>query len=148
MPRDPQALTAQLFTQVEVTAGRRSAAQESDPIQLLKDIIAGQDRHNELLEELISVLSQSHRQRSSELNQWKHANPQLARDCRTAAEALGRVQNEYLQKITQEIRDCGDSLNDSDFLLSEFVDRFGPRLAHLHGVVQILSQLGTNEKQK
>jgi hypothetical protein len=27
-------------------------------------------------------------------------------------------------------------------MLNEFVDRFGPRLAHLNGVLQVLSQLG------
>ncbi len=149
MARDAHASTAQLFTQVEVNPGRRSTAQDGDPMQILKDIVAGQDRQNELLEELISVLSQSHRQRASELNQWKQGNPQLAHDCRAAADVLGRVQNEYLQKLTQEIREGGDCLNDSDFLLSEFVDRYGPRLAHLHGVLQILSQLGANnEKHK
>ena len=26
-------------------------------------------------------------------------------------------------------------------MLNEFVDRFGPRLAHLNGVLQVLSQL-------
>lgn len=149
MPRDVHASAPQLFTQVEVTAGRHAAGPEHEPTQLLKDIIAGQDRQNELLEELISVLSQAQRQRSTELTQWKQAHPQLARDCRAAADVLGRVQNDFLRKITDEISDSGDALNDSDFLLSEFVDRYGPRLAHLHGVLQILSQLGaTNEKHK
>ena len=30
---------------------------------------------------------------------------------------------------------------EGDFLLNEFVDRYGPRLAHLNGVLQVLSQL-------
>jgi len=30
---------------------------------------------------------------------------------------------------------------DGEFMLNEFVDRFGPRLAHLNGVLQVLSQL-------
>jgi hypothetical protein len=28
--------------------------------------------------------------------------------------------------------------------LSEFVDRYGPRLAHLNGVLQVLAQLSSN----
>jgi hypothetical protein len=28
-------------------------------------------------------------------------------------------------------------------MLTEFVDRFGPRLAHLNGVIQVLSQLSS-----
>jgi hypothetical protein len=32
---------------------------------------------------------------------------------------------------------------DGEFMLNEFVDRFGPRLAHLNGVLQVLTQLGS-----
>ena len=34
-----------------------------------------------------------------------------------------------------------EALLDGEFMLNEFVDRFGPRLAHLNGVLQVLSQL-------
>ena len=39
--------------------------------------------------------------------------------------------------------DGGESMAESEYMLSEFVDRFGPRLAHLNGVLQVLSQLAT-----
>jgi hypothetical protein len=32
---------------------------------------------------------------------------------------------------------------DGEFVLSEFVDRFGPRLAHLNGMLQVLAQLSS-----
>jgi hypothetical protein len=32
---------------------------------------------------------------------------------------------------------------DGEFMLNEFVDRYGPRLAHLNGVLQVLSQLSS-----
>jgi hypothetical protein len=32
---------------------------------------------------------------------------------------------------------------DGEFMLNEFVDRFGPRLAHLNGVLQVLAQLSS-----
>jgi len=32
-------------------------------------------------------------------------------------------------------------------MLNEFVDRFGPRLAHLNGLLQILSQLSSSSSQ-
>jgi hypothetical protein len=37
--------------------------------------------------------------------------------------------------------DNEESLVDGEFMLNEFVDRYGPRLAHLNGVLQVLSQL-------
>jgi hypothetical protein len=138
-----------LFTQVDITAGSalsnprdgHEAAEEQ--ISLLRSILAAQARQNELLEEMNNQLSAAQRQRNTELGQWKQANPSLARACRTAAESLSQVQIEFLNSMTQEINDNVDVLMDGDFMLNEFVDRFGPRLAHLNGVLQILAQLSS-----
>ena len=85
----------------------------------------------------------SHKQRLQELHQWKNANPRLAESCREAAEALSRVQVEYLERMTEEINDTAEDMAGGEFMLNEFVDRFGPRLAHLNGVIQVLAQLGS-----
>ena len=110
--------------------------------RLLRELLAAQDRQNELLEEVVSQLGATQRQRANELGQWKQANPELARRCKRAAEALNRVQNEFLQRLTDEVTDNEECLADGDFMLDEFMDRFGPRLAQLNGVLQVLSQLG------
>ncbi len=115
-------------------------------INLLRQVVAGQEKQRLLLEELVQHVSAQHRQRAAELGQWKQANPALARRCRTAAEALARVQNEFLQNLTDEITENEQSLLDGEFMLTEFVDRFGPRLAHLNGVIQVLSQLSVPPK--
>jgi len=83
------------------------------------------------------------RQRNVELGRWKKANPRLAERCRVAAEELGHVQTEFLRHLTDEIEDSAEGLRDGEFLLNEFVDRYGPRLAHLNGVLQVLSQLSS-----
>ena len=62
--------------------------------------IIGQERQNELLEELVEQMHNSQKQRAIELGQWKDANPILARRCRAAAEALSQVQTEFLHKMT------------------------------------------------
>ena len=68
-------------------------------------------------------------------------NPDLADHCRYAAETLSRVQTNFLEHLTEDIRDNEEYLMDGEFMLNEFVDRYGPRLAHLNGVLQVLSQL-------
>ncbi len=115
-------------------------------IGLLRQVVAGQEKQRLLLEELVQHASAQHKQRVAELGQWKQANPELARRCRTAAETLARVQNEFLQNLTAEITENEQSLLDGEFMLNEFVDRFGPRLAHLNGVIQVLSQLSIPPK--
>lgn len=116
---------------------------ESEQVHLLREILSAQDRQNELLEELVNQLSGSQKQRATELGQWKQANPHLARNCRLAAEALGKVQTEFLDSLTREVTDNYEVLMDGEFMLNEFVDRFGPRLAHLNGLLQVLSQLSS-----
>jgi len=96
-----------------------------------------------LLEERVSHLGAAQRQRKSELGQWKKANPRLAKQCRCAAETLGKVQMEFLEDLTDEIGASSEQLMAGDFMLNEFIDRYGPRMAHLNGLLQVLSQLSS-----
>lgn len=114
---------------------------QNEMVALMHQLVLGQDRQNELLEELVDQMGAGQRQRANELNQWKDANPLLARRCRAAAEALSQVQTEFLQGLTVDVNDNFENMVDSEFVLNEFVDRYGPRLAHLNGVLQMLSQL-------
>lgn len=111
-------------------------------VTLMRQMISLQEKQNQMLDQLVSHASHGQRARSTELQQWKEANPRLARSCRNAAETLAKVQTQFLENMTEEIVDNEESLVDGDFMLNEFVDRFGPRLAHLNGVLQMLAQLG------
>ena len=146
MTRDPQQ-TPPLFTHIDVSShpsnDRKSEANDSEVVLLLREMIKAQDRQNELLEELMQQMNSAQRQRASELGQWKQANPYLARQCREAAESLSNVQTNFLRSVTEEISEHADDLMDGEFMLNEFVDRYGPRLAHLNGVLQVLSQLSS-----
>lgn len=133
---------------IDVSAERSSAA--SNPtnaaeatIALLHQVVAGQQKQNQLLEQLVHATVSVQKQRATELQQWKDANPRLAKACRRAAEMLSRVQTDFLENVTNEIDVNEEDLLESDYMLNEFVDRVGPRLAHLNGVLQVLAQLGS-----
>lgn len=135
-----------IFSQVDVSAGSAADSPEDlryEQTELLREVLAAQDRTNEILEELVGVMAGAQKQRMQELHQWKKANPRLAKTCRKAAESLSRVQVEYLERITEEIDESGEDMIHGEFMLNEFVDRFGPRLAHLNGVIQVLAQLSS-----
>lgn len=147
MAQDPShfAPVFRIDVSAEPTAGQSTANADASvsTLALLRQMVAMQDKQNQLLEQLVQNTVAIQKQRSSELQQWKDANPQLSKACRSAAESLSRVQTQFLESLTEEIRDNEDSLLDGDFMLGEFVDRFGPRLAHLNGVLQVLAQLGS-----
>jgi hypothetical protein len=133
---------------IDVSADPSTSPQpQYDPntvmIALLRQVVAGQTKTNKLLEDLIQQQNAVQKQRQTELGQWKEANPGLAKCCRTAAETLSRVQTQFLRNLTDEVQDNEESLLDGEFMLNEFVDRYGPRLAHLNGVLQVLSQLSS-----
>ncbi len=135
-----------LFSQLDVTSASQTAANMSareEQTELLREMLSAQDRTNELLEDLASTLVASQKQRATELQQWRNAHPALAKACREAAEALTRVQIEYLDRMTEEINDTSEDMVEGEFVLNEFVDRYGPRLAHLNSVIQVLAQLSS-----
>ncbi len=147
MNHGPHDHLSQVF-HLDVSAGSGEPATPQTPAteitELLRHLVVAQDRQNELMEELVDQMNANQRQRVAELSQWKEANPILARRCRSAAEALGQVQTEFIENMTVEINDNYESMLEGNFMLNEFVDRFGPRLAHLNGVLQLLSQLSSN----
>jgi len=109
---------------------------------LMREMLAAQDRQNELLEELVEQQVAAQRHRTAELASWKQANPELAHFCKKAADRLGRIQTDYLSAITDEIQDNYETIRDSEFMFNDFIDRFGPRFVHLNGILQVLAQLG------
>jgi hypothetical protein len=145
----------QVCTQVDISAttiaptvpAQMPAADASETNRLLRDMVAMQQRSCELLAELVNQVSLQQRQRTAELKAWKEANPKLAVACRQAAESLSKVHVEFLSSIANEACDNAESFGESDYALGDFLDRFGPRLAHFNGVLQMLSQLGAAPPQ-
>lgn len=145
----------QVCTQVDISAttiaptvpAQLPAADASETNRLLRDMVAMQQRSCELLSELVNQVSLQQRQRAAELKAWKEANPRLAVACRQAAESLSKVHVEFLSSIANEACDNAESFGESDYALGDFLDRYGPRLAHFNGVLQLLAQLGTPAPQ-
>ena len=150
MGNDPSQYSPMFRIDVSAEPGS-NASQTGDPadatVALLHQIAAGQQRQNQLLEQMVQATVSVQKQRTAELQQWKDANPRLAKSCHRAAEALSRIQTEFLESLTYEIEENEENLVEGEYMLNEFVDRFGPRLAHLNGVLQVLAQLGSGVPQ-
>ncbi len=131
---------------IDVSADPSPTAEEGGTnvtTALLRQLVIGQQQTNQVLQELLQQTVTLQKQRHNELQQWKDSHPDLTRACRRAAETLSRVQTQFLENMTDEIQENEEALLDGEFMLNEFVDRFGPRLAHLNGVLQVLAQLGS-----
>lgn len=118
-------------------------------VALTRQLIESQQKQNQLLDQILQVnkqvlqaSNQANSQRQNELAQWRNAHPKLVRSCKQALETLSNVQTEFLQNLADEVADSKDALTDSDYVFAEFLDRYGPRMAHLNGVLQVLNHLG------
>ena len=118
-------------------------------VALTRQLIESQQKQNQLLDQILQVnkqvlqaSNQANSQRQNELTQWRNAHPKLVRSCKQALETLSNVQTEFLQNLANEVEDSKDALTDSDYVFTEFLDRYGPRMAHLNGVLQVLNHLG------
>ena len=153
MADEPNKQLQSMFSSIDVTASTANSDEKPAPegqdntlfVALLRRMIAQQDKTDDLLQELIQQSRIQQQARQSELERWKQSNPELARSCRDAVDVLSDVQNEFLKSLTNEVDENEYSLRDSDYMLQEFVDRYGPRLAHLNGVLHVLSQLAEKD---
>ena len=145
MSQDPRLFTPMFSIDVCTDTRAAAASTKIDAneliVSLLKQLVDGQQQELKLLSEIAHWVGVSHKQRQQEINQWKDSNPDLARSCRLATEALVKVQNDYIHKITEEAADNYETMMDSEFMLQEFIDRFGPRMAHLGGVLHMVPSL-------
>jgi hypothetical protein len=117
-------------------------------IALTRQLVDAQNRQNQTLEQLLQInrqvlqmTQQANAQRQTELNQWRNAHPELVQSCRSALETLSSVQTDFLQKMADEIESGREDLMESEYMFADFLDRFGPRMAHLNGMLQLLNHL-------
>jgi hypothetical protein len=146
MSQDPRLFSPVFSIDVCTDAHTAAASTKIDAneliVNLLQKLVDGQQHELKLLSEIAHWTGLGHKQRAQEITSWKDANPDLARSCRIASEALLKVQNDYIHKLTEEAADGYETMMDSEFMLQEFIDRFGPRMAHLGGVLHMVSSLG------
>ena len=153
MAHDPAQFSPTFSIDVSAEATSNTPPRAADVgaalINVSRQLLEAQQRQNQLLDQLLQVNkqvlqanNQANAQRQSELTQWRNAHPQLVRSCKQALETLSVVQTEFLQNLANEVEDSKEALSESDYVFSEFLDRYGPRMAHLNGVLQVLTHLG------
>ena len=92
MSQDPRLFSPVFSIDVCTDAHTAAASTKIDAneliVSLLKQLVDGQQQELKLLSEIAHWVGVSHKQRQQEITQWKDANPDLARSCRIASEAL------------------------------------------------------------
>jgi DNA repair photolyase len=133
----------------------------NDPLDLLRILINLQVENNNLQRQMLDLqrqqlelareatqVSREQRQRqASELERWQNSHDGVLENCKEALGQLEQVHSALMRDLAEYVDENHDNLMDGDFALSDFVDRFGPRLAHLNTMLAILRPLSTPLKK-
>ena len=82
-----------------------------------------------------------HQPRLLELERWQAGHEHVLDSCRETLTRLEQVHASLMGELANYVEDNHENLMEGDFSLSDFVDRFGPRWAHLNTMLAVLRPL-------
>jgi len=74
------------------------------------------------------------------LNKWQEEFPRIGRDCRAALPQIERAYLLLIQEVTERIRESEETL-ESEFAVSEFLDRYALKLSQLGTLMSQLAPI-------
>ncbi|AMV37057.1 hypothetical protein [Planctomyces sp. SH-PL62] len=95
----------------------------------------------DLTREIVQVNREQRARQMAELERWQHGHQRVLDASREALGRLEQVHASLIGEMAEYVEDNHENLIDGDFALSDFVDRFGPRLAHLNTMLAVLRPL-------
>ena len=110
-------------------------------VELLRRLLETQEELLGLMRETAATNRETKERRQAELQRWQSENEEVVEECRRALPVLQKAHAALLAAMADFADENESSLVDADFLLSEFVDRFGPRLSQLTGVISLVRQV-------
>ncbi len=115
--------------------------QNQQLLELQKQTLELHRQQLELEREAAQMARDQRARQIAELERWQHGHDGVLDNCKQALGQLEGVHANLMRELTEYVDENHDNLLDGDFALSDFVDRFGPRLAHLNTMLAILRPL-------
>ena len=120
---------------------------QSQTLELLRQNIETQRQVLELTREAAQISRDQRSRQIAELERWQGAHDFVIDPCKDALGQLEQVHAALMGELTSYVREHHDDLMDGEFVLSDFVDRFGPRLAHINTMLAVLRPLAAASRK-
>jgi small-conductance mechanosensitive channel len=114
---------------------------QSQTLEIQKLILQNQQQQLELAREATQVARDQRSRQMAELERWQAGHDQVIDQCRDSLGQLEQVHSALMSELVHHVAENHENLVDGDFALTDFVDRFGPRLAHLNTMLAVLRPL-------
>jgi hypothetical protein len=117
-------------------------------LEQMRLLVEMQKQQLELTRETVQMARDQRQRQGNELERWHQAHDGGLEACKMALGQLEQVHASLMREMTGYVDENHDNLLDGDFSLSDFVDRFGPRLAHLNTMLAVLRPLAAGAKKE
>jgi hypothetical protein len=114
---------------------------QSQTLDMQRQLLENQRQQLELAREGAQVARDQRARQIAELERWQTGHEGVIEDCKDALSKLEQVHASLMRELAEYVGDNHENLVEGDFALSDFVDRFGPRLAHLNTMLAVLRPL-------
>jgi len=114
---------------------------QSQTLEVSKQILQNQQQQLELAKEAAQIAREQRARQIAELERWQSGHDRVLDQCRESLGQLEQVHSALMGELVNHVAENHENLVDGDFALTDFVDRFGPRLAHLNTMLAVLRPL-------
>jgi len=120
---------------------------QSQSLELQRQILELQRQQLELTRESVQFGREQRSRQSAELERWQNGHEPVLDQCKQTLGQLEQVHASLMGDLAAYVADNHENLLEADFSLSDFVDRFGPRLAHLNTMLAVLRPLAAANRK-
>ncbi|HZW31263.1 MAG TPA: hypothetical protein VFF52_11180 [Isosphaeraceae bacterium] len=114
---------------------------QNQSLEIQRQMLENQRQQLEISRELLQVNREQRARQGAELERWQAGHEHVLDSCRETLGRLEQVHAALMAELANYVEDNHENLMEGDFSLSDFVDRFGPRLAHLNTMLAVLRPL-------
>jgi chromosome segregation ATPase len=113
----------------------------SQSLELQRQSLELQRQQLELTREAAQINREQRARQISELERWQNGHERVLEDCKESLTGLEQVHAALMGELTNYVAENHENLLEGEYALTDFVDRFGPRLAHLNTMLAVLRPL-------
>jgi hypothetical protein len=120
---------------------------QSQSMDLQRQSLELQRQQLELAREAAQIGRDQRSRQIAELERWQNGHEAILDHCKETLSNLEQVHAALMGEMANYVTDNHENLLDGEFALTDFVDRFGPRLAHLNTILAVLRPLAAATKK-
>ena len=120
---------------------------QNQTLEAQRQMLEMQRQQFEISRELLHVNREQRSRQIAELEKWQNGHEPILDLCKETLGKLEQVHAALMRELGNYVEEYHENLLEGDFSLSDFVDRFGPRLAHLNTMLAVLRPLAIANKK-